>query len=345
MRIAPGLLLLGAGLLACAEASAPLPPPEEVLLVVNQGPAALTVIPLDNPTSSTTIPLGAAGNTPVGVSASAGWAIVPLGSGDAAAVVDLGQLAVARTVMLGAGSGATGSTIVDDSIAYVANPGLNTVTRINYLTGDTASVTVGPEPRGVVFTRGKVFVLNSTGMPPTGASWVSVVDPLTNRLATGVDSILMPGPGGARFADVARDGVMYVMNAGPDDGTTAGRLSLIDPVGRSELGSFGGFGTAPGAVASDAVDRLYISSTADGLMVFDLIARQVLRGAGNGVGVPDNSGVAVDASRRVYALEQGACDGSASARAHILRHNLTEIRAVPAGTCAQGALITEIPPS
>jgi hypothetical protein len=332
--------------LGCARATAPLPPAVEVLLVVNRDDATLQVIPVESPTTSTTLPLGAITPGPAGVSALNGTALVPLGPNDAVAVVDLRTGTVSRTIPLASGSGATGSAVVDDSIGYVANPGLNTVTRVNYLTGDTVSVAVGARPAGVLATRGKVFVLNSnaTGGAPAGASWLSVVDPLTNRLASGIDSILMPGPGNAGSADVAQDGVLYVMNSGPASGATPGRLTLVDPVGRSELGNFGGFGDAPGAIASDGTDRLYVSSFSEGLMVFDLSKRRVVRGAGNGVAIPENSGVAVDSHGRIYALEAGDCAGGATGKVHILRPDLTEIRSVAAGACASAVLVTEIPP-
>lgn len=344
-RLQFGLLLAAVGL-GCAEASAPLPPPEEVLLVVSRGPASLRLIPVDAPTSFTSIPLGGTSPTPLGVSAQGGWALVPMGQDDAVAVVDLRARVVTRTIALAPGSGATGSAFIDDSIAYVANPALNSVTRINYLTGDTASVAVGVFPQELVFTRGRLFVLNGNlvGGAPAGPSWVSVVDPATNRLATGVDSILMPGPGNAAFGEVAQDGVLYAMNVGPDDTVTAGRLSLIDPVGRTELGSFGGFGAGPGAIATDGSDRLYVSSRSQGLMVFDLVTREVIRGAGNGIGIADNSAVAVDSDDRVYALESGPCTLGATGTVHILRGNLTEIRAVSGGDCPVGARVTEIPP-
>jgi hypothetical protein len=201
-------------------------------------------------------------------------------------------------------------------------------------------------PQELVFTRGRLFVLNGNlvDSAPAGPSWVSVVDPVSNRLATGVDSILMPGPGNAAFAAVAQDGVLYAMNVGPDDGVTAGRLSLIDPVGRTELGSFGGFGAGPGPIATDGSDRLYVSSRSQGLMLFDLVSREVTRGAGNGVGIADNSAVAVDSDDRVYALESGACTVGATGTVHILRRDLSEIRAVSGGDCPVGALVTEIPP-
>jgi hypothetical protein len=340
------VLVMFTGSLACARASEPLPPAEEVVLVVNRDDATLQVIPVDAPASSTTIPLGGVNPSPVDVSAFNGVALVPLGRDDAAAVVDLKSGTVSRIVPLPAGSGASGSAIVDDSIGYVANPALNTITRINYLTGDTASVAVGTYPQAAVFTRGKLFVLNGNVVAgtPAGPSWLSVVDPLTNRLASGVDSILMPGPGNAISGVVAQDGVLYVMNTGPADATTAGRLTLVDPVARSELGNFSGFGNAPGGVATNGTDRLYVSSRSEGLMIFDLLNRRVLRGAGNGVAVPENSAVAVDSRRRIYAVESGDCTGAGQGRIHILRPDLTEIRSVTAGRCAAAALVTEIPP-
>lgn len=339
-----GLAALIALLLGCARATDPLPPPQEVVLVVDSLEGSLRVFPVDAPTAPTTIPLGGTIPTPRGVSARDGWALVPLGQDNSVAVVDLRAGTVPRVIALAANSGATGSAIVDDSIGYVGNPNLNTVTRVNYLTGDTASVTVGVFPQGVVFTRGKIFVLNGNlvaAVPPE--SWISVVDPLTNRLATGVDSIGMPGPGNAGFGDVAQDGVLYVMNTGPHDGVTAGRLTLVDPVDREELGNFGGFGNAPGPIATNGSDRLYVSSLTEGLMVFDLLNRKVLRGAGNAVGIANNAGVVVDSRDLLYALETGPCGSGVPGKVHILRPGLTQIREVATGECPVGAVVTEIP--
>lgn len=347
LSLRPAILASLAASVACAEASAPLPPAEEVLLVVNSTEASLQVVPVDAPSSSLTIPLGGTTPTPVGVSARAGWAVVPMGLDNAVAVVDLTQGQVVRTIPLAAGSGATGSAIVDDSIVYVANPGLNTVTRVNYLTGDTASVPVGVFPQAVIATRGKVFVVNGNlvNFAPAGPSWVTVVDPVTNQRASGVDSIPLPGPGNAGFVVSPSDGVLYVMNTGPYDGVTPGRVSMVDPVGRTELGSFGGFGTAPGPIATNGTDRLYVSSYSEGLMVYDLVARNVLHGAGNGVPIANNSAVAVDGDGRVYALETGPCTGGTPGTIHILRRDLSEIRSVDAGECPVGAAVTEIPPA
>ena len=331
-----------ATLAGCADPAAPLPAPSEVVLVVNSIESSLSVIPVDATSQTYEIALGGTTPTPVGVSARLGWAVVPMGVDHSATVVDLANGAVARVVPLANGSFATGSAIVDDSIAYVANPGLNTVTRINYLTGDTASVAVGVYPQGVIATRGKVFVLNGNlvNYAPAGPGWITVVDPVTNARATGIDSIPLPLPGNPQFAALGGDGRIYVMNVGNyvDDG----RLSIVDPVSRMELANFGGFGPGPGNLATDGGPRLFISSFTEGLMEFDIESREVVRGAGDGVPVPDNSAVAVDSKGAVYAISAG-CGGGGGGEAHILRPDLTERTTVPLGVCAIGTAVTSIP--
>ena len=339
-RFLAACLVLAAA--ACTDPEAPLPPPQEVLLVVNSLESSLSVVPVHATGSAYKIPLGGTTPTPVGVSARGQWALVPMGLDHSVAVVDLAAGAVARTIPLAAGSQATGSAIVDDSIAYVANPGLNTVTRVNYLTGDTASVAVGVFPQGVVYTRGKIFVLNGNlvGYAPAGPGWISVVDPVTNALADGIDSIPLPAPGNPQFGLVASDGRLYVMNIG--DYVAEARLSIVDPVARVELANFGGFGAGPGNIAADAGPRLFVSSFAQGLMEFDIDTRTVVRGAGDGVPIPDNSGVAVDTDGRVYGIS-GGCGGGAGGTAHILRADLTEQGTVALGACAIGTAVTRIP--
>ncbi len=339
--------IVASGGLACALASDPLPAPEEVLLVVSRTQGSLAVIPVASPASAVTVPLGVAGAAPSSVVGRDKWALVPLDSADAVSVVDLQSRTVSRTVNLPVGAAPSSATFVDDSIAYVANPGLNSITRVNYLTGDTASVAVGVRPRSVVFTRGRVFVVNANATDSTvlGESWLTVIDPTTNRPATGIDSVPLPGPGNAAAALVAQDGVLYVLSGGPEDGTTQARLSLVDPVGRRELGNFPGFGNAPGPMASDGLERLYISSRSQGLMAFDLVNREVLRGAGDGVAIAGNSGVAVDNEGRIYALEEGACTGGAPGSVHVLRADLSEARTIAVPECASGAAITAVPPA
>jgi hypothetical protein len=342
-RVRPVVVASAALLLAaCADPEAPLPTPSEVVLVVNSIESSLSVVPVDATGSTYTIPLGGTTPTPVGVSASGAWAIVPMGLDHAVTVVDLLTGSVSRVIPLASGSFATGSAVVDDSIAYVANPGLNTVTRVNYLTGDTASVAVGVYPQAVVLTRGKVFVINGNlvNFTPAGPGWITVIDPVTNAKATGVDSIPLPAPGNPQFGVVAGDGLLYVMNTG--NYVDEGRLSIVDPVARIEVANFGGFGAGPGTLASDGGDRLFVSSFTEGLMEFNLDTRTVVLGAGDGLPIPENSGVAVDSEGRVYAITAG-CGGGGGGSAHVLRLDLTERALVPLGACAIGTAVTRIP--
>jgi len=327
---------------ACADPSAPLPTPSEVVLVVNSIESSLSVIPVDATGSTYKIPLGGTTPSPVGVSALGAYAVVPMGLDHAVDVVNLRTGVVDRVIPMANGSFATGVAIVDDSIAYVANPGLNTVTRINYLTGDTASVAVGVYPQAVVATRGKVFVINGNlvNYAVAGPGWITVIDPVTNAHATGIDSIPLPLPGNPQYAVVGGDGRLYIMNTGNyvDDG----RLSKVDPVARAEVANFGGFGAGPGAIASDGGERLFVSSFSEGLMEFNTVTGSVVRGAGNGLPIPENSGVAVDNEGRIYALT-GGCGGGAGGTAHVLRPDLTERAVVALGVCAVGTAVTSIP--
>jgi hypothetical protein len=339
---ATALLLLA----ACADTNAPLPEPQEVLLVVNSTANTLSIVPVDAPTSAVHVELGGTTPTPVGVAARGAIAIVPLGLDNAAAVVDLRAATVLRRVPLPASSGATGAAVVDDSIAYVGNPGRNTVSRINYLTGATSEVPVGVFPQGLIFTRGKIFVLNGNlneTFSPAGPSWLTVVDPATNAVATGIDSIPLTGEGNAGFATVGGDGLLYVMSTG-NYFSGEGRLSIVDPVGRTELASFSGFGAGPGNVASDGESKIYVSSFAEGVMEFDTDSNKVLRGADQGVPIASNSAVAVDSRKRIYAIESGPCSGGQPGVAHVLDQAFTEIRVITLGECPSGATTVQIPP-
>ncbi|MEO8199682.1 MAG: hypothetical protein ABI679_04090 [Gemmatimonadota bacterium] len=343
VRVSAALVV--AGLTACADTTAPLPPPAEVLVVVNSTEASLTVVPVESPGNATTIPLGGTTPTPVSVATREGIAIVPMGLDNTAVVVDLKAGHVVKTIFLPPGSGATGVAIVNDSIAYVGNPNLNSVTRINFLRGDTATVAVGVYPEAIVFTRGKLFVLNGNleNFSPVGESWITVIDPVTNSKATGVDSIPLPGPGNAGFADVASDGLLYIVSSG-DFFTGEGRLSIVDPVGRQEVANFSGFGTGPGALAADGGERLFITSFSEGLMEFNTRTRVVVLGAGAGIDIPGNSAIEVDSKGRIYAITTGPCSGGVPGVAHVLKANLAETGTIDLGECSIFATVTTIPP-
>lgn len=140
------LALASAAALGCADTNAPPPEPLELLLVANRQANTLVIVPVDGAEPPASVPLGSPG-FPTGVAARQGIAVVPLGDGDAVAVIDLLNRRVLQRIQLAEGSGATGAIMVSDSIAYVANPHLNTITRINVFTNETAEVPVGVTPR------------------------------------------------------------------------------------------------------------------------------------------------------------------------------------------------------
>jgi hypothetical protein len=341
----PVLLALAAGLLfGCADTNAPPPEPLELLLVVNRQGSSLTIVSVDGQESPTSVPLGGTGATPTTVAAREGIAVVPLGEADELAVVDLIGRRLLHRIQLADGSGATGVAMVTDSVAYVANPRLNTVTRVNVFTRATAEVAVGVFPQGFAVARGRLFVLNGnldeTG-EPAGPSWLTVINPGTNRPAAGIDSIPLTGPGNAAFATVGGDGLLYVVNRGRTM-PAEGRLSVVDPLERTEVASFAGLGLLPGQLATDGQSRVFVSSFTEGLLEFNTDSNSVVRGDANGIGIASNTGVAVDSKRRVYAIEAGGCVAGHPGVAHVLDEELVEIGRITLGRCSAGATVVRI---
>lgn len=341
----PASLALAAGLLlGCADTNAPPPEPRELLLVVNRQSNTLTIVSVDGPDSPTSVSLGGSGASPTGVAAREGVAVVPLGQADRLAVVDLIRRVLIHHVELAEGSGATGAAMVSDSVAYVANPGLNSITRVNVFTKDTAEVAVGVSPQGFAVARGRLFVLNGNldqGGQPAGPSWITVINPATNAPAGGTDSIPLTGPGNAAFATVGGDGLLYVINRG---GTTLaeGRLSVVDPLERAEVASFAGLGLLPGDLATDGGSRVFVSSFTEGLLEFDTDSNTVVRGESDGIAIPSNTGVAVDSRGQVYAIEAGGCSAGQPGVGHVLDEDLEEVGRIPLGRCSAGATTVRI---
>ena len=338
-------LILAAGLLpGCADTNAPPPEPLELLLVVNRQSNSLSIIPVDRTDAPGAVALGGPGASPTTVAAREGIALVPLGGADAVAVVDIVGRVLMSRIDLPPGSGATGAAMLSDSIGYVANPGLNTISRINVFTGETAEVPVGVTPLGFAVARGRLFVLNANldeSGEPAGPSWLTVINPATNSLATGIDSVPLTGPGNAAFATPARDGFLYVVNRGRTT-PAEGRLSVVDPLERREVANFAGLCLLPGDLASDGGSRLFISSLSEGVLEFNTDSNAVILGEANGIPIPSNAGVAVDSRGLVYAIEAGGCAPGEPGVAHVLDEMLEEIDRITLGRCPAGAIVIRI---
>src|SRR5438477_542259 len=283
----------------------------QVIGVVNANDRTLSVISATDFTGTTrSCQMGSA--TPRTIDGRGHVFVVPLGAADAVGV-DLfftcppGALSLCvqpdYTLPLPTGSGATGVAIQDDSIAWIANPNLNTVTRVNYFSGDTTSVPVGVYPQAVALVGTRVFVVNSNlvGSTPAGPSWLTSFECCSVRTP---DSIPLTGTN-ARFATVGDDSLLYVIASG-HTGARDGKLSIVDPQTRVEVAVLNGLGESPGAAAfHPAGSRLLVASATEGILEVNASIRVITRGPGNGVKPGGNgvSGLAIDLRGRVYAVD------------------------------------------
>ncbi len=332
-------------LVACSDALEQHSSAGQVIGVVNATDRTLSVISATDFTV-TTRDWQSGTATPHTIDGRGAVFLVPLGAADAVGVSRFftctrGACAPTDYVrLLSPGSGATGVAIQDDSIAWVANPNLNTVTRINYyLPGDTASIAVGRTPQGVAVVGTRVFVVNGnlTGGAPAGPSWLTSFDCCAARVP---DSIALTGSD-ARFAVMGDDSLLYVITAG-HPGAADGKLSIVDPVGRAEVAVLNGLGESPGAIAfHPAGGRLLVASATEGILEINTATRAITRGPGNGIkpGGHGVSGLAIDLRGRVYAVDPGGCTGPGTVHVLTAPPDYHEVHTVTVGACPTTAAV------
>lgn len=299
----------------------------------------LTVFDVEDPSEARVVGLGPDGS-PVSLAVRGDFAAVPMGIVPAVAVVDLREGVLARTVGLPAGSGATGVAFLNDSLALVANPSLNTVTPVNVRAGTAGDeVQVGRYPQAVVVHDGRAYVVNAEleSFVPAGPSTLTVLDAATLGV---VDTIELSGENAAAAA-VGPDGLLYVVHSGRF-GDDDGALSVVDPVTATEVDFHSGFGGFPGSVTVGGDGLVYVSGFGLGVLVWDSATRTFVRDAGNPVapgGVASTSGVGIDQEGRVYALEPDCQDPS---RVHRLDGALRSELEIPVGICPIAIGFTEV---
>ena len=346
-RLAAGLLLG-----ACVETTAPLPPPQELLVVLNAGEASVSIIPLTADQVPVKVPVAAGVPLDGRLAAGREYALVTTGDGDSLSIVDLRLRRLSGTVFLGAGAGARGIALLGDTVAWVALSERNALAMVDLRSRAVLTVPAGVVPKDVIVARGRLFVASANLVPcdppgedecPAGPSWLTVHDPVSGGRSGGTDSIPLPGPGNASFMVIGGDGRIYVLSAGGRD-ALEGRLSIVDPVARTEVANFGGFGERPGPVAADLVERIVVSSRTEGLMDFNTRTRALVRGAGNGIPLQENSGATTDTRNQIYGVEAGTCAGVSPGRVRVFRPDFTEIRTVGVGSCPVAAVTALIPP-
>ncbi len=348
VRPHPWLVTLSCATIACSDALEHTTSAGQVIGVVNASDQTLSLIAATDFTVATRTLRALTSATPTTIDARGNVFLVPLGVADAVAVdflVPPGQAPSASSdhvYFLAPGSGATGVAIQNDSIAWIANPNLNTVTRLNYLTGASSSMPVGNGPQAVAVAAGRVYVVNAnlTGSP-AGVSWLTVID-AARRTVT--DSVALSGVF-ARWATVGGDGFLYVVDAG-HPGLADGKLSIIDTTARAEVAVLNGLGASPGAVVFHPIGgRLLIASRTEGILEVNAATRAVTRGPGNGVkpGGAGVSGLAVDLRGRVYAVAAGSCAGAGVVRVLSAPPDYGDVRSVTVGVCPNVAALAATP--
>ncbi|HEV8149696.1 MAG TPA: hypothetical protein VGP61_05870 [Gemmatimonadales bacterium] len=347
LRVLVSFLVTGT-VFGCAATTPSPAPPIETLVVLNAGDASLTWVQLSDSGLTGTILLGSIGGTPQFLTARGSQILVTTGVGNTLARLGLTAGQSPLIYRFPAGAGTAGTVFVNDTLAYVAHPFSDRTTRINFKTGDTASVGTGRSPTALAFTRGRVFVANAnlepvcSGPMPCvqGPSWLTAIDPERNVMT---DSIPLTGPGNAVAIEVSNDGLLYVLSAGAG-GPESARVSIVDPIRRVEVGSFSGFGTLPTNLASDHGERLFVVSPHNGLMEFNTRTRRVVRGAESAIPLQSGMAVVVDDEGLIYVIESGSCSGDIG-RIRVFRPDLIETRTLPAGPCALQAAIVKLPRS
>ena len=292
-------------------------PPEtaEVGVVLSSTDVSLTIFEVESPAQTRIVGLGPDGS-PVTMAVRGHLAAVPLGFVPAVAVVDLKDGLLLRTVPLPQGSGATGVAFLNDSIALVANPNLNSVTPINVLAGTRGSdIAVGRFPQAVVVESGRAFVLNAElqGFAPDGPATVSVIDGESLQV---ISTLTLSGENAAA-GGVGPDGRLYIVNSG-SFGAANGSLSVVDLTTLTQVGFHTGFGDFPGSLALGPSARAFVGAFSYGVAVWDTSLDAFILGPAEALApgsVSSTSGVAFDGDGRLYTLTPD-CENPSTANRH-----------------------------
>lgn len=277
----------------------------EYAAVVNSVSATVSIFPVEEPDSVIHVALDPL-STATSIAVRDGIALVPLGLFAAVAVIDLEEGVVIDEIPLPSGSGATGVAIVDDTLAFVANPMLNTVTPVLYRSGTTlAQIEVGTYPTALTALGDRVFVVeaNLVNFVPQGPSTMSVIDATT--LEVDADFALS----GRNASAVTTNGDrLFVVNAGDFDSANAS-VSIVDLPAVAESDHIPDFGSFASEIGVTLGNQLFVSSPIDGVSVFDLINEEFVIAPADMIGEPFGNvlGIGVDSSDRLWVLDAVDC--------------------------------------
>lgn len=313
---------------------------ERLVVTVNSVGNTLSLVPVDGGADVQVreVSLGAQG-TPVDVAVRGASGVVPMGTYPFAMVVNL-RTGSTRAVALPAGSGATGVAFVNDTLALVANPELNTVSPIRVRSGTAGTpISVGAYPHAILEHRGRVFVLNANlaNFSPAGPGSVTVLD---SRLGV-VKTIQLTGENPQAGAVIGSR--LYVINAGRFS-AASGSLSVVDLNTLSEVEHYTGFGFFPTTIAASEAGELHVGGYGLGVFVFDPDAEEFVVAPGEPV-EPGGSAVVADIGfdyqGRLHVTDSGACTDDGVIRRLSQEYALE--RTVTVGVCPVGLDFADIP--
>ena len=344
-RTAVGLVLSLVAAGACSDALEQDTTAGQIVAVVNAGSNAVTLVSATR-FVGTNLPVGRPFATPASIAARDSFLLTPVGGGDSVAVTRLVSAGggTVQFVALKAGALAAAVTVQDDSLAWVAEPGLDRIQQINYLTLDTTGrVAAGDRASGAVVADGRVWSVNANAVNNVPAG----VSSLTVRLAGGsgnaLDTIPLTGSN-AQFAVLGADGLIYVVDRGAQ-GQADGRLSIVDTATRSEVAVINGLGELPGPAVYHPSGRLLLAGGANGILEVNTLTRTLTRGPATGLEPGGDSVVAlaVDQRGRVYAVAPRGCGGPGAVHVLSAPPAYTELQAVAVGTCPRAAAVAFSP--
>ena len=281
--------------------------PREHAAVVNSVSATVSIFPLSEPDSVRTVALDPLASATT-IAVRDYIALVPLGLYPAVAVIDLEEGVVIDEIALPANSGATGVAIVNDSLAFVANPMLNSVTPVLYRKGIALdAIPVGTYPTGLLALGDRVYVVeaNLVAFTPAGPSTISVIDTRTLQVT---DDFALSG---RNAADAATNGAhVFVVNAGDfDQDSMNASLSIVDVGGSEESSHHPGFGSFASEVEVALSGVVVVSSHTYGLALFDPEFDEFIvePGAGFGASGANVLGFGLDSSQRLWVIDARDC--------------------------------------
>jgi hypothetical protein len=305
-----GILALAA--LGCSDALEQDTTAGQVVAVADSSGSDVTLVSATRFTA-TALPAGRPFAAPVGMTARDSFLLFPVGGGDSLAVLRLlgGGGAAASFIPLGSGARAVGSIgIQSEGLAWIPLAGRGRVMQVDWLAGDTvASIAAGARPMAAVVIGQGLFVLNAnavndTPAGPSSITWLRLAAPPVPP-----ETIPLSGTN-AQFLVPGLDGLLYVVQRGAA-GRGDGRVSIVDPVTRTELAVLNGLGELPGPAVYHPSGRLLIASTTEGILEVNTLTRALVRGPGTGF-KPGGDGVAalaVDQRGRVYAVSASCTPG------------------------------------